>query len=213
MNTQPKISVITPSIRPKWLEMTRKSLLKQTFRDFEWIVDINWTGESDLNKALNRCVKRSSGELVVFLQDCIRIKPDGLQKFWEEYQKHPNTLFTAPVGKLSQKGEVRWDWRKYRKEDCTWMEWEIDWGACAKDILYKVGGFDEVLDEAWGFDNVSVGFRADLEGFKFSNVQNNTAMAIDHDEMVAHPFREKRDPILHNHRLQEFKMGLKIKYL
>lgn len=208
----PKISVITPSIRPKWLEMTRKSLLEQTFKDFEWIVDINWTGKSDLNQSLNRCVKRSSGELMVFLQDCIKIKPDGLQKMWDAYQKDHNKLYTAPVGKLRQ-GKIEWDWRKHRTGECNWMEWEIDWGACAKDILYKVGGFDEVLDDAWGFDNVSVAFRADMEGYQVANLPNITAVAIDHDEMMGHPFRHKRDPVLHNNRLQEFKMGLKIQYL
>lgn len=210
----PKISVITPSIRPLGLEMTRQALLCQTFKDFEWIVDINSTGESDLNTSLNRCIKRASGELIVFLQDYIKIEPEGLQKFWEAYEKNPDKLYTAPVGKAKEEaGKVNWDWRKYRQGSCHWMEWEIDWGACSKKILYEVGGFDEVLDEGWGFDNVSVGFRADLKGYEVYNLQNNIAVALDHDALFEHPFRKKRNEILHNRRLQEFKMGLKISYL
>lgn len=209
----PKISVITPSIRPAGLEVVRKCLLEQTFRDFEWITDLNWTGESDLNASLNRCVRRASGELIVFLQDYIEIKPEGLQKFWDAYQKDRRVLYTAPVGKKKRFGRVDWDWRKYREYDCNWQEWEIDWGACAKSILYEVGGFDEVLDEAWGFDNVSVGLRADLIGYKFANIKDNLAVAYDHDAHIRHPFRAKRDPMLHNRRLDQFRMGEKISYI
>lgn len=208
----PKISVITPSIRPQGLVTTRKCLLQQTFKDFEWITDINWSGESDLNASLNRCIRRAKGELIVFLQDYIEIEPEGLQRFWDAYQKDPKVLFTAPVGKKKLLG-INWDWRKYREYDCNWMEWEIDWGACGRNILYEVGGFDEVLDEAWGFDNVSLGFRADLIGYKFANLKDNKAVAYDHDAHIKHPFREKRDPMLHNRRLDQFRMGEKISYL
>lgn len=208
----PKISVITPSIRPEGLAITRKCLLEQSFKDFEWIVDINWTGKSDLNASLNRCVKRAQGELIVILQDYIEIKPDGLFKFWVAYMTDPRVLFTAPVGKRGT-FKINWDWRASRIRECNWMEWEIDWGACPKNILYEIGGFDEVLDEAWGFDNVSIGFRADAIGYKFANLRDNPAVAYDHDAHMEHPFRKNQDPILHNRRLDQFRMGEKISYL
>lgn len=209
----PRISVITPSIRPAGLEVTRKCLSQQTFKDFEWIVDINWTGESDLNASLNRCVKRAQGELIVILQDYIEIEPEGLYNFWVAYLKDPKILYTAPVGKKGLFGKINWDWRKYKIESCNWQEWEIDWACCAKSILYEVGGFDEILDEAWGFDNVSIGFRADMIGYKFANLKENIALAYDHDKHIKHPFRSKRNPMLHNRRLDQFRMGEKISYL
>lgn len=209
----PKISVVTPSIRPLGLEVVRSSLLEQTFKDFEWIVDINWTGKSDLNASLNRCVRQAKGELVVFLQDYISISKDGLEQFWNAYQQDKKVLYTAPVGKIKIWGRKEWDWRKHRERECNWQEWEIDWGACAKNILYEVGGFDEVLDEAWGFDNVSLGLRAELIGYKFANLPKNIALARDHDAFFPHPFRALRDPMLHNRRLDQFRMGEKISYL
>ena len=66
-----KISVITPSIRPEGLKIVRECLLNQTFKDFEWLVDINWTGKHDLNASFNRLIRRASGELIVFYQDYI----------------------------------------------------------------------------------------------------------------------------------------------
>lgn len=207
-----KISVITPSIRPVGLEVTRDSLLNQTFKDFEWIVDINWTGQSDLNASLNRCIKRASGELIVFLQDFIIIENDGLERFWKAYQENKEVLYTAPVGKIDN-GKIIWDWRKSRVGECNWQEWEIDWGACAKDIIYDIGGFDEALDEAWGFDNVNAGLRADLRGYKFLCLSNNPAKAFDHDKHTKHPFRNLRNPELHNYRLDQIRRGLEIRYL
>ena len=67
----PKISVITPTIRPAGLAILRKCLLEQTFTSFEWLVDINYTGKHDLNASYNRLIKRAKGELIVSLQDYI----------------------------------------------------------------------------------------------------------------------------------------------
>ena len=139
-----KISVLTPTIRPKGLEPTRQSLLNQTFKDFEWIVDVNWTGEVDLNKSLNRLIRRSSGELVVFLQDYVELPPWGLQAFWEAYTAKP-AFYTVPVSKYDEHNET-WDWRAGREGAIDWREWEIDCGSAPLQALYDIGGFDEELD-------------------------------------------------------------------
>lgn len=111
------ISVISPTIRPQGLEIMRESLMNQTFKDFEWLVDINITGEHDLNKSFNSMIKRAEGELIVFYEDFTKITPDGLQKFWDAYQKDKRTLFTAPLGKVTNfEDQPRWDWRMERKE-------------------------------------------------------------------------------------------------
>jgi GT2 family glycosyltransferase len=211
-----KISVLTPTIRPKGLETTRKCLMEQTFRDFEWLVDINCTGEHDLNASYNRLIKRAKGELIVSLQDYITIEPDALQKLWEVYQSEPDTFFTCPVGKIDPSCDdcsYQWDWRNSPQAQMDWRMWEIDFGACPKDALYKIGGFDEEIDGHWSMDNVNVGCRANLAGYKFKCLRDIKGVAFDHDKAEKHPFRDNYEPIYCNMRMQDFEMGLKINYL
>lgn len=202
-----RISVVTPSIRPRGLECVRNSLIAQTFRDFEWLVDINWTGKVDLNTSLNRLLKRSRGELIVFLQDWIIVPPEGLELFWKAHQEKP-AFYTAPVGKRRKKSDkVNWDWRAHREGKIDWTEWEIDWASAPRDALFAIGGFDEELDKAWGFDNVNTGLRAYQAGYDMFNLKENRVIAYDHDATSEHPFRAFRDPILHNYRLDQIRRG------
>ena len=200
------ISVVTPTIRPEGLVVVRDSLLKQTHREFEWLVDINTTGQVDLNQSLNRLLKRAKGELVVFLQDHIQIEEDGLEQFWRAYKDKP-AFYTAPVGKVKQWGdEPKWDWRIHR-EDIEWTEWEIDWGCAPRGSLFKIGGFDEKLDRYWGFDNVNIGLRAHIAGYPMGCIKDNRAVAFDHDAHEKHPFRKKQNSKFHNQRLDDIRYG------
>ena len=202
-----KITILTPTIRPQALPLTAKCLEEQTFKDFEWLTDINDTGEHDLNRAYNRLLKRSKGELIVFLQDYIKIRPDYLQRFWDAYQGSPRTFFTAPVGKvddLNNHQEARWDWRAYEDAKPDYKCWEIDSGCAPRAALFEVGGFDEELDKWWSFDNVSVAKRADMLGYKFANLFTNPALAFDHDKFAPHPFRDKQRKKLIEMRLDSY---------
>lgn len=205
-----KISVVTPSIRPSGLEVVRNSLTKQSFQDFEWLVEINTTGEHDLNAAFNKMLKRAEGDLIVFYQDYIKIEEDALQKFWEFHVEHPDTLFTAPVGKVVNWGDNPvFDWRTETTE-ISWNQCELDWGAIPKKILDEIGGFDERLDEWWSFDNVSVGKRAQLCGYKFACLPEVKAIALDHDFHMKHPFREKYNPSAVNQILNSYESNPRI---
>ena len=211
-----KVSVLCPTIRPKGLEIVRKSLMEQTFREFEFLVDINITGKHDLNQSYNRLIKRAKGELIVSLQDYVKIAPDALQKLWEAYKNEPDTFFTCPVGKVNNEeyqGEPKWDWRVNENAQMDWRMWEIDFGACPKDALYKIGGFDEEIDGYWSMDNVNVGCRAELAGYKFKCLRDIRGVAFDHDAFSEHPFRKNFKPLHCNMRMDEFRMGLKINYL
>lgn len=212
-----KISVITPTIRgEKALEMARKSLKRQYFKEYEWIYDISKPKKkADFNKVMNKLLKKSKGELIVFLQDYIRIERFGLNYFWSAYKENPKTFFTGPVGKTLNFKNIKWDWRLHRslEEPLNFMEWEIDWGAAPRDALFEIGGFDEEMDNYWGFDNVNLGLRAEMAGYKFMNIPNNFTVAYDHDAKMEHPFRKLRNPDFHNQRLDEFRRGLKIDYL
>lgn len=211
-----KISVITCSIRPLGLDIVRTGLLNQTFTDFEWITEIG-LGKHDLNQAYNRALKRAKGELIVSLQDYILIRPDYLQKFWDTFQENPDTFITAPVGKvdnLEYNGEIKWDWRAYRDKedsnirDCEWNCWEIDSGCAPLSALKVIGGFDEALDGTWSGDNVNVGCRAQLAGYKFKCLFNNPVLVYDHDAHIPHPFRDSFDGTLNTKRMAMFRAGM-----
>lgn len=218
----PKISILTPTIRCAGLEVVRIGLLNQTFKDFEWLTEINSTGKHDLNKAYNRMLMRAKGELIVSLQDYIKILPNYLEKFWQAYQENQDTFITSPVGKVDNvnySGDIRWDWRAYRNDEtknireCEWRCWEIDSGCAPKQALFAIGGFDEALDGHWSSDNVNVGCRADLAGYKFKCLFDNPALAYDHDAHIKHPFRDSFNETFNTKRMAMFRGGMKIDYL
>lgn len=210
----PRITVITPTIRPEGLKPNQESLERQTFKDFEWLVEVGIPGGGhDLNRAFNRMLKRAKGELIVIMEDWTKCLPTGLENFWNAYQEDNKTFFTAPLGKTLDWKEIKWDWRAYKDAKMHWNTWEIDWGAAPQDALFEIGGFDEELDMYWSSDNVNVGCRADLAGYKFKNLIDNPAMAYDHDAVTEHPFRKDFNPDFNNQRMTAFRDGLKINYL
>lgn len=211
-----KISVITPSIRPKGLEITQESLKAQTLQDFEWLTEIGLGTKHDFNQAMNRMIRRSEGELIVILQDYIKIGPDALQEIWDAYVANPDTFFTCPVGKVNNlefSGNPKWDWRNHEASEMGWQMWEIDFGACPRSCLFAIGGFDEELDRYWSCDNVNVGCRAHMAGYKFMKLIRTKSLAYDHDAFIEHPFRANYNPKFHNERLDAFRRGLRIDYL
>lgn len=212
----PRISVITPSIRPKSLAINQGCLASQTLQDFEWLTEIGIPRQGyDLNRAYNRMLRRARGQLIVFYQDYIRIPKDGLEKFWAAYMQDAGTFFTSPVGKTMNWRNPKWDWRAHTEGKIDWMRWEVDWAAAPLAALKEIGGFDEWLDEhTWTFDNVNVGLRADMAGYAFGVLRDNPALAFDHDQVMKHPWREKNyHPEFHNQRLDEIRKGLKLDYL
>lgn len=211
-----RISVITPTIRPAGLEITKKCLAEQTFKDFEWHTEVGLGLEHDLNKAFNKLIRRCNGELIVILQDYIKIEPDALQRLWEAYEKDSRTFYTCPVGKISNldySGDPRWDWRATREEPLDFTLWEADFACAPKKALYEIGGFDEELDRYWSCDNVNVGCRAEIAGYKFGLLKDVRGVAYDHDAFIPHPFRSKHHPSFNNDRMLAFRVGIKIDYL
>lgn len=196
-----KVSVITPTIRPEGLKILQKCLSQQTLKDFEWLVEVGFPEKSDLNAALNRMVRRAKGELLVFYQDHITIPNDGLAKFYNAW-KFKDAFYTAPVN---------YDWRQDAEpeNERPFTDWEIDWGACGRQALIDIGGFDETLDRYWGFDNVNAGLRAEMKGYKIFCIRN-PATAEKHPEA---PMKKNRNPEYHNQRLDQIRRGEKIDFL
>lgn len=185
------ISVLTPSIRPEFLNITQQCLERQTFTDFEWITEIGlrnrgFTLPSDMNKML----KRAKGSRIVSLQDCIRIHDDALERI----NALSNDLWTFPVGQASE-GEVpEWDWRKTFDGALLGPHyWEADFACAPTQAFFDVGGYDEEFNKGWSWDNVEVArrmYRAGYKGFCASNIE---AISLRHDRITTHPFRFARE--------------------
>lgn len=202
------LSIVTPTIRPQGLDRVYQALKKQTYRDFEWLVEINTTGKTDFNQSMNKMIARAKGDWIVSVQDFIAI-PDNALEYIAGLEK---AFYTFPVGKIRHDGDNPvWDWRAAESRPVNFMEWEICFGAAPRDWLIALGGFDEVLDQAWGFDNVNVGYRADKAGYPLRCDNTIKAVAIDHDFFMEHPLKKQRDPGLHNRRLSDFSRGETVK--
>lgn len=180
----PDISVICVTKRIGWSPIMRDDVFRQTFKNFDVIVadenycincdERNFYGPFDmfqprpkrdidvwnLNKAYNDCLDRARGELLVFLQDFIWIPDNGLQKFWEMYQKHPNALI-AGVGHKAERGLEGISERDLRMdgsgERVKYTEWELNWAACPKKIMPR---FNEEMDRWYGGENQYVAKKA-----------------------------------------------------
>jgi len=181
------ISIITPSIRPKYLDITKEVLEKQTYSDFEWLIEPGlvrngFTLPADLNKAL----RRAKGDIILCLQDCIWVEDDFL-----EHVSRITEPTTFPVGKILNKDDKpEFDWRKERSGKVEPREWEIDLACAPKKMFFDIGGFDEEFCRGWSFDNVELAYRASKAGYEFYCDNSKWGVAIDHDKKHKHPFRE-----------------------
>jgi hypothetical protein len=122
MESQIKISVTTPTVRPEGVPILEKCLKRQTFQSFEWIIgtplkyldqieknmgDLNVDillleekpkNEGDyygLNKCFNQIWKEANGELIVNLVDWTWFPPDVLEKLWIHYQTDPKSCVSG----------------------------------------------------------------------------------------------------------------------
>lgn len=203
-----KISVITPTIRKEGLKLVEESLKKQTFQDWEWLIgskfdpevsteqshwvkDTHTGGYWTLNRSYNDLIRRARGELIVSWQDWIWVPPDGLQKFWDNYENTKGIL--TGVGdqyeRLNKWGKPEIKiWADPRKTDkygsfyeCFPQDIEWNWAAIPKEALFKVGGFDEELDFlGYGGDQLQVGVRLDALGYKSYIDQTNESFTLRH---------------------------------
>jgi len=187
----PKISVLTPSIRPEYLDITQECLENQTFTDFEWLVEVGLRNRGfRLPSDLNLMLKRANGERIVMLQDCIKIEPDTLERINEL----PNLFYTFPVGKVDQFGDnPRWDWREYKSWEVDALHWEADFASAPLKAFYDIGGYDEDYNNGWSWDNVDIGHRAQAAGYKFYCDNTIRGIALDHDKFKPNPWRTERE--------------------
>ncbi len=187
------ISVITPSVRPDGLYLVEKALKRQTFRDFEWIVqgregekpdDLVWT----LNRDYNHAIRKAKGELVVSWQDWTYAKPDALERFWNHYLAEPKTLVTGVGNKYQDDtwSVVIWQDPRERSDQgsyypCYWMDVEWNFASIPREAIYAVGGFLESFDQYFGLDAYNVNERInEVGGYDFKIDQSIRSYSLTH---------------------------------
>lgn len=188
--SKPPISCITPSVRKEGLKLVEKALTRQTFQDFEWIVnDKRYEGGYwGLNRAYNDLISRAKGELLISWQDYTFTDPHTLEKFFLHYRAEPKTLVTAVGNKYSNDLFSALTWKDPRERDDlgSYYEcypWDIEANLCSipKQAMYEVGGFDEQMDfEGYGFDARGVFERLDYLGYKFKIDQSIKSYSLEH---------------------------------
>ena len=82
ISTNPSISVLCPTIRPEGLKVFMESLENQTFDSFEVLVELGLPKKfgCDLSASLNRMLRRAKGDIIVMLQDYIKIPDNALEE-------------------------------------------------------------------------------------------------------------------------------------
>lgn len=205
---EPLVSVITPTVRPEGLDIIRRSLLKQTYPKWEWLIgskfnpeikEARWIEDNfeggmwSLNRIYNKLIKQAHGKIIVSLQDNIYITPEGIQKFVEAIDQFGEIIVSGVGDQYERendygKPEIKiWsDPRKNTKYGSFYecFPQDIEWNYCAlpKSILTKVGGFDEEMDiRCRGVDAYQVMQRIDELGYKSYLDQDNESFTIRHD--------------------------------
>lgn len=120
----PKVSIITPTIRKGWWNIMANNIAIQTYKNIEWIIvddyptdrsnlameyadkyglDIKYLRTKQkvkrfysLSSANNTGATNASGELLVWLQDFVLMPPNGIERIVDLYRINRNSLI-APV--------------------------------------------------------------------------------------------------------------------
>jgi hypothetical protein len=183
------ISVLTPSIRPEFLNITQECLEQQTFTDFEWLVEVGLRNRGFmLPTDLNKMLARAKGDRIVMLQDCISILPNALERI----NALPNNMITFPVGQTLKMDEaVEWDWRVDEAGMIPPEAWEADFACAPTEAFFEVGGYDERYNQGWSWDNVEIAYRIRATGRLQYCYPGIRGISLKHDQMRENPFRNK----------------------
>jgi glycosyltransferase involved in cell wall biosynthesis len=156
-----------------------------------------------LINANNTAIEAANGSLFVFLQDFVLMQPDAIERLVDLHRHNP-TAFIAPVDQYNEPkvkpntsnsidwfdGEVdavgdfiRENVRQERiglRESHKLTDFEQNFGAVATQTLRDLGGYYEFFDEALGYDDTEIIYRAWGMGYKLLVDDSVVATCIDH---------------------------------
>jgi hypothetical protein len=219
------ISIITPSVRPEGLKLVEKALKRQTYRDFEWLVDdSDEKNEGDywgLYKAYNRLLKRAKGDLIITWQDYTYTNADTLERFLFHFQNEPKTIVGAVGNKYEDDTWLVKIWQDPRERvdqgafyQCFYNDIELNLSSWPKEAFYAVGGFDEYLDKYSSLCGLDVLDRLNIQGgWDFKLDQSIKSFSLDHGRLPGWeenlpfngPYEERRQKYFANPTLSYLK--------
>ena len=175
---------------------------------------------SKLARCDNLAFKNCDNELIVSLQDYIYIPALGLEKFWNVYQEKGKALYTGKGHQyyypqaneiINPKGLITVFEEDYTKKPDIkfWtdprdfgipevrlanpIEWEMNWAAIPREIIYELGGMDEQYDsEGFAFDNTNIATRASILGYQVYLDNTNECFGFNHDGWWPNPLKVNR---------------------
>lgn len=193
--------------------------------------------KSKLARCHNQAYKACEGELIVLLQDYIYVPQSGLEKFWNIYNIHQNALITGishqylhPTKEevVNQEGLITVYEKeyKYKPEVISWfdprcdmsenylgirkaqpVEWEANWAAIPREVIYDLGGMDETYDlHGFGYDNTNIATRASYLGYPVYLDSSNEVFCISHDSYWKNEYKEKGIQPHEHHQITMQKM-------
>jgi hypothetical protein len=171
-----KITIVTPSIRPNGLLVASSAVVKQDFRDFEWLIgspfvpkidsdhvpNFKWVEDDftggfwNLNRIYNKMFKEATGDIIVSWQDWVWAPPDGLRKFVDAIESVEKGIVSGVGDQYEKMGKFKPEvkiWSDPRKNlnngsfyECFPNDAEWNWCAFPREYIVRVGGMDEQLD-------------------------------------------------------------------
>jgi hypothetical protein len=191
---------------------------------------------SRLSRADNLGFKNCEGELIVCLQDYIYIGSYGLEKFWDLHKKfngkalltgmghqyklpsieditNDKDLFSVFEKPYTKKPDVMFwkdprDWGVDAPRPAQPVEWELNWAAIPRDVIYDLGGMDEEYDKhGFAFDNTNIGERARMLGYEIWLDPTNECFGFDHDGWWPNPLKVNRVSPINYHLDQMNRMN------
>lgn len=156
-----------------------------------------------LCNANNTAIENAKGNLFVFLQDFVLIEKDAIERLVDLYRHNPMS-FIAPVDKYNapkfvpnlcneedwfndktdvigefMRENIRQQHYGFRKSG-TVTDFEQNFGAVDIELLRLLGGYYEFYDEALGWDDTEIIYRAFKLGYKLFVDDSIVATCVDH---------------------------------
>lgn len=156
-----------------------------------------------LARANNIALQESAGDLLVFIQDFIKIPEHGIEWLVNVHRDHPTALI-APVDEYfytlepDLKNKEDWwpnmtdiytkrAWRNVRltfegiRETDNASDFEMNYCAIPKVVAEGMNGWYEFFDDQMGYDNTEFAYRALQLGYKIIIDDTNVAKCIERE--------------------------------
>lgn len=202
---------------------------------------------SKLARCDNLGFKNCDGELIILLQDYIYIPSYGFEKFYEISEMENHKALLTGVGHqyeyptkeqiVNKEGLITvfekefidkptnkfWNDPRYGHggfiRPAQPVEWEMNWAAIPRSVIYDLGGMDEEYDrQGFAWDNTNIAQRAFFLGYPIILDNTNECYGFAHDIWWPNPLKENRISPANYHfeqmgKIQRGEISARLNYL